>query len=47
MTNRISIWLGAALLGLVALDFVFFNWDGSLFLGRKLLELIEYLAFWR
>ncbi len=47
MTNTISIWVAALILGLLAADYFYLGWDISVFLGRKMLELIEYLAFWR
>lgn len=47
MTNIIAIWLGVIILGFLALDYFVLDWDSPLFLGRKLLELVEYLAFWR
>ena len=46
MTNRIALGLGAAILAFLALDFALgFGW--SVFLGRKFLELIRLIAFWR
>ena len=47
MTNTLSLWLGALILGFFALDFLRFDWEMSLFLARKMLDFIEYLAFWR
>ncbi|NVK97069.1 hypothetical protein KQ247_19905 [Ruegeria pomeroyi] len=47
MTNQISIWLGVILLGTVMLDFAMFGTEHMLFLGKKLFELLEWLAFWR
>ena len=46
MTNRLAIVLGALLLIGIALNF-YLGWELHIFLGRKLLDLIEYLAFWR
>jgi hypothetical protein len=47
MTNPISLVL-AALIALVILADVMANQSaGSLFMGRKLLDLIEYVAIWR
>ncbi|WP_298836284.1 hypothetical protein [uncultured Roseobacter sp.] len=47
MTNRIAIVLGAAIVALCALDLMLNDGDALLFLGRRLLELIEWMAFWR
>ena len=47
MTNTIALWLGALILGFLALDFLYLDWNVPVFLGRKLLELVEWLAFWR
>ncbi|WP_198389278.1 hypothetical protein [Roseovarius faecimaris] len=47
MTNRIALILGLLILGGLALDAYFLNWANTLFLARKLADLIEYLAFWR
>ncbi len=47
MTNKIAIALGLLILSIFALDQFVFGWDLLVFLGRKLSELIEYLAFWR
>jgi len=47
MTNTISIWLAFAILGFFALDYFYLDLNAPVYLGRKLLELIEYLAFWR
>lgn len=47
MTNMISFWLVALILGFVALDYFYLGLDAPLFLARKLADLIEYIAFWR
>lgn len=47
MTNKIAIFLGLVILSVIALDFLVFHWDLHIFVGRKLVELIEVLAFWR
>ncbi|MCP3969059.1 MAG: hypothetical protein GY717_01800 [Rhodobacteraceae bacterium] len=47
MTNTISFWLGALVLGFFAYDYFVMDWFMTVYLGRKLLEFIEYLAFWR
>ncbi len=47
MTNTIAFWLAAAILGFLALDYFVLDLQAPVYLGRKLLELIEYIAFWR
>ncbi len=44
MTNTLSIWLFALIACLLALDWYLADWGASLFLARKGLVLIEYLA---
>ena len=47
MTNTIAICLGLVILGFLALDYLVLHWDVPVFLGRKLMDSVEYLAFWR
>jgi len=47
MTNRIALTLGLLLLGAVALDLFLFGAQNLIFLGKKLFELTEWMAFWR
>ncbi|WP_174239145.1 hypothetical protein [Litoreibacter roseus] len=47
MTNRLALVLGAIIVAVIAADLLIFNWNLHLFLGAKLVDLIEYLAFWR
>jgi len=47
MTNRIAIVLGLLILAGGAYDVLRNDMSGLLFLARKLMDLIEYLAFWR
>ncbi|MEM1352165.1 MAG: hypothetical protein AAGF27_07460 [Pseudomonadota bacterium] len=47
MTNRIAFYLGASLIALVILVFFIFGSDPLVFLVKKLMDLIEWLAFWR
>jgi len=47
MTNALALWLFALVVGLFALDWYLADWGASLFLARKGLGLIEWLAFWR
>lgn len=47
MTNTIAIWLGLIVAALLAIDYALYDWANTLFLLRKLMDLIEWLAFWR
>ena len=47
MTNKIALILGAMLVAGLIADQVFSDGEGVVFLGRKLVVLIEYMAFWR
>jgi hypothetical protein len=47
MNSQISIVLALVTVALLCLDMFFFGWDGTVFLLRKMAELIEWLAFWR
>lgn len=47
MTNQIAIGLGVTLIGLIALDLMLFGTEHLVFLGKKLFDLIEWMAFWR
>lgn len=47
MTNRLALFLALVIIGILAADLLYFGWDLHLFLGRKLADLIEYMAFWR
>jgi len=47
MSNTVAITLGLFLLTALAVDAVFFGTEHMVFLGKKLFELIEWLAFWR
>ncbi|SHE34589.1 hypothetical protein SAMN05444273_101159 [Litoreibacter ascidiaceicola] len=47
MTNKIAIVLGLLIVGIFAADLFVFGWDLHIFLGKKLMVLTEYMAFWR
>ena len=46
MTNRIAVGLGLVLLGLIALNFAL-GLEWHIYLGRKFLDLVRLIAFWR
>ncbi|WP_298256629.1 hypothetical protein [uncultured Litoreibacter sp.] len=47
MTDKIAFVLAALIIGLFAADIFVFEWDIHVFLGRKLVQLTDYMAFWR
>lgn len=47
MTNALAIWIVALLAGFFLLDHFVLHLGAPLFLARKGVDLIEYLAFWR
>lgn len=47
MTNRIAIVLGLIILGLLLIDILIFGTEHIVFLGKKMFDLIEWIAFWR
>ncbi|MCU9849699.1 hypothetical protein OEZ60_16995 [Defluviimonas sp. WL0024] len=47
MTNRIAIVLAALVAAFFLVDHFWLNLGAPLFLGRKLLDLVEFLAIWR
>ncbi|MBW4708577.1 hypothetical protein KX928_12360 [Roseobacter sp. YSTF-M11] len=47
MTNGIALVLGLIIVALVAVDIMIYGTEHVVFLGKKLFELIEWLAFWR
>ena len=47
MTNRIAIALALGIVAVFALDAYAFDGGLPVFLGRKGLELLEWIAFWR
>ncbi|MFP7570463.1 hypothetical protein [Marivita sp. S2033] len=47
MTNSIAIGLGILILAGIGADLVLTGGEGLLFLARKGLDLLEWIAFWR
>ena len=47
MTNTIAIWLVALLAAIFLADLFWFGWDLHIALGRELLRLLDWVAFWR
>ncbi|MEP1520037.1 hypothetical protein [Ascidiaceihabitans sp.] len=47
MTNSIAIFLGLFLITIITVDIMVYGSDHVIFLGKKMFELIEWIAFWR
>ena len=47
MTNKIALFLGTIVALLLIADYALADWTNTLFLARKMLILIEWMAFWR
>ncbi|MEM7520449.1 MAG: hypothetical protein AAF307_05375 [Pseudomonadota bacterium] len=47
MTNRLALILGFLILALLVGDVLLFGTEHLLFLAKKIMDLIEWLAFWR
>jgi hypothetical protein len=47
MSNSIALGLGVILVVTISVDTYFYGSDHLLFLGKKLANLIDWMAFWR
>ncbi|MCA0871997.1 hypothetical protein LCL97_14250 [Seohaeicola saemankumensis] len=47
MTNRLALILGLLILAALVVDVLLVGDEHLVFLGKKLAELIEWMAFWR
>ncbi len=47
MTNRIALWIGLLLLAAISADLALNGGSALVFLLRKFLDMVEWLAFWR
>ena len=47
MTNRIALFLALLLIAAGVVDVMYYGTEHMLYLGKKLFELIEWMAFWR
>lgn len=47
MTNTIAVVLGGFLIAAIAIDIALFGDVHMIFLGKRMLELIDWIAFWR
>ena len=47
MTNTLAIILGILIVAAIGVDYLFFGTEHLVFLAKKFMSLIEWLAFWR
>ena len=47
MTNTIAVFLGLLILAAVGIDVMLNSGAASVFLGRRGIDLLQWLAFWR
>lgn len=47
MTNQLALMMGAAIVVAVAADLTLYDGDTLLFLSRKFVDLMHWVAFWR
>ncbi len=47
MSNRTNLILGTIIVGLILADLALAKGAGTIFMLKKLTDLVEYLAFWR
>jgi len=47
MTDRIALAMGLVIVALIGLDLVANGGDAMMFLALKIIDLVEFLSFWR
>ena len=47
MTNQIAVFLGALILIGLGIDWQVYDWSHAMFLARRFIDLLEWMAFWR
>ena len=47
LTNRIAIALGLILIAAIVVDVMVYGTEHLIFLAKKMMELMEWIAFWR
>jgi hypothetical protein len=47
MTNRIALVLGFLIICAIVADYIYYGTEHTVFLAKKMTDLIEWLAFWR
>ncbi|ATG35789.1 MULTISPECIES: hypothetical protein [Phaeobacter] len=47
MTNKVALFLALLILTALAVDLSLYGSEHMVFLGKRLFELIDWIAFWR
>ncbi len=47
MTNQVAVALGILIVIALGVDGIIFDWTYTIFVGRKFVDLVEWVAFWR
>jgi len=47
VTDKLAIALGLLIFVALLSDWLIFDWQVTVFMAKKLIELTEYMAFWR
>ncbi|MEM9318363.1 MAG: hypothetical protein AAGA70_05085 [Pseudomonadota bacterium] len=47
MTQTLAYWIGGLILLFLLLDAYWLNWDVPVAVGRQLVALLDWMAFWR
>ena len=47
MTNRIALVLGLMIIAAIVIDVLIYGDEHMIFLAKKLMEFIDWIAFWR
>jgi len=47
MTHHVALWIAGVILALLVADQLWLGWDIPLAVGRQLVVLVEWMAFWR
>lgn len=47
MNGKAALFLAIVIVGLFVADAVYLGWDLPTFVGKRLAELIDWIAFWR
>ena len=46
MTNAVAYWIAGLVLAILVANFAL-DWQLHVFLGRRFLDLVQWIAFWR
>ena len=47
MTQTVALWIAGVIIALLLADQLWLGWDIPLVVGRQLVVLVEWMAFWR